>query len=152
MEETIYLACEPVINSTARKFCDDFPHLDYDEVRGEATIYALKAIRSYNPNRGTKIETWIVTVVLRGLIDKTKRGFHSNLTKSAFPVTEIEPHYRSPFNLRLLMSEVSRDASKAIHLAVSESLGKCVLKQVLADLGWTQKRIAKAFQEVSEAL
>lgn len=152
-EGALYLTHEPIIAYAARAFCEKFPHLDYEEVRGEANIHAVHAIRSYRPEQGTKIETWIVFVIHRGLIDKTKRGFHSNLAKAAFPpYTGADPQARSRFNLRMLMNEVSEDARKTINLVIREELGKGLLKQVLSDLGWTKKRIEETFNEIREAL
>lgn len=152
-EGALYLKCEPIIAAAAHRFCLKFPHMDYDEVRGEANLFALEAIRSYDPRLKTKIETWITYVIKRRLIDKTKRGFQANLTRAAFPkYSGVEMPSKSSFSLRRFMSEVSDDACRMIHLVVTEEVGRCALREIFLDLGWTKHRIEQAFTEIREAL
>lgn len=148
MNETeLFIQHEQQVFSIAHRFCSRYPHLEFEEVVGDAILHTVEAIRTWKPAKAA-LTTWINRVVWCNLLDTAKRDRWQKL--EALPNSDFERPRR--FDYRRFLFEISEDAAAVVIIAVSNNTTRGVLRQVLADLGWTKYRIQKTFEEIREAL
>lgn len=151
-EATLYLEHERLVYSIAYQFCLRHRHLELEEIQREAVVFALEAIRTYTTNHVARLSTWISRVVRCGLIEKTRGNRWQRYAVQSWPIWNEDVPQNSDFDYRRFLFEISGDAASAIKIALGNNFTRGVLRQVLADLGWSKFRIQKTFEEVRESL
>lgn len=133
--------------------------VSYDDIMAEANWIYMKAVRSYNPNQGS-LKKRIAYKIWWGLKGFQKRTFHyeSFFDRSSYhdldnSVIELW------FDYKQFLDELSEDAAFVAKTAVSlfsfkKRMGKKrkMLLKYLANLGWSDKRIQKSFDELKEVI
>jgi len=156
------------IKSIVYKSSAQFLHLyggNFKELVSQANVACIKAWNTYDPERGTKISTWVKFVVDRELIENLRK----NLAKKRNPpissdnnIEQVISPYKT-FDLGEFLRDLSDDARTVIELLLTMPNDLAfltrrpkqtwtVLVRELVRMKWTKQRISKIYKEISEAL
>lgn len=153
-EGAIYLSTWPMICKLVDKFRRSNKELDRYELRGEAAIFTLKAIRSFKPDKGMKISSWIYRVVQQKLEQRAQWAtWRQRMAKSTYVEGEERHNHPYPGYVQSLTFQVSEEAKSAILLATHTGMRKRELsKTLLQEFGWERSLLKKVFEEIKECL
>lgn len=166
-ESAVYTKCQKIIRHTAAQFSRTFGY-NLEDILSLCDELFVTAIRKYNPDKGTKVETWVRTRLWFGMLDKlrgdTRKRKH--LTQQDIEPDEIA-EIPSDFNVKILLSDISEKAKKMISEVINPSSGmrsrleaqgmkKSLKSQYLTalseSLGLSPLEFRKAYNEIREAL
>lgn len=144
---------------------------DLDDLMGQANLIFIAALDSYNSNRRTKLSTWIAFKIKRGLYDYMRQGNgYKPTTRIDDDFVEKFPATNKNFSVMELLDEMEQDAYIVLQLFLEtprdvmvnilnkngridhvQSAVQNRLRNRLRQMGWTVKRIRKAFEELKNA-
>lgn len=172
-EET-YFDVSDMLDATTKKFMRRFNRFpdQYEELRADANTYYLEAYRSFRSDGGLSFRRWVFKRVWFGLLDSIrKEAFRAaRLKKNPLPDENELPTHQQKFSLLELLDELSEDARTIVELVLDPPLDvrlhvECrrqkkttrnnvvaSFREYLRDLGWSARRIADSFDEISAAL
>jgi DNA-directed RNA polymerase specialized sigma24 family protein len=152
MDETLLITSQQMLlHKIANRFASSYC-LDAEEVFQELQVIALKAIRSWQPERGRNLTSWIWKIAYQRLNERLE----SPKFREQYGLKGPEPDACAPakgFSLSRLLLDVSEDAADVIRLVLNEgSRDKGYIQSLLYGLGWSQEQMRSVFQEIREAL
>lgn len=150
--------CAEIAKQVSKSFYKSNPHLNYDDIVGEALDAMIHAIDTHDPIKGRSLHSWIGFIVHREL-RKTFKGFESELE---FLDYFTESTIYNPERIAIFKETVENfsDASKQILLIIfngelpttcsGKNEVKRELKNKLREYGFAWNKIQKAFSELRE--
>jgi hypothetical protein len=153
-EDALFLSIQDLVWRVVHSWCYRTTNLDPEEVFGDCMPSVVRAIRSYNPERGA-LTTFVHHHVTNHLMAysglRRWRARHSR--KQVFPAGEIRLVEVSSFNLEEAVEALSPRARWLVHVALKWGLRKSRLVKKLRDeFAWETSEVKRVFQEIREAL
>jgi hypothetical protein len=96
------LSVQGSIHKVVNLYAQRFPHLDREELLGEAQIPALLAVRSYNPSKA-HLSSWVSTCVWRHLSMSVKNATWQRRVRTCSTSTVKEVPDKEKFSLETLI-------------------------------------------------
>lgn len=144
---------------------------DLDDLKAQANLIFIHAVDDYDSSKGAKISTWIAYRIKKRLLDYMRSGYvpiHSSIGLEDDDDFNFESKSNENLSIIELLDEMEHDAHIILYLflntpkEVIESVfndknfrldhagGKMRnrLRNRLRQMGWTIRRIKKAFAEV----
>ncbi len=143
--------------------------LPFEDLRSVADFYYVKAYKSYRPDCGAKLITWVGFVVTKQLQTHLKKEFRFKNTHQLCEINEDIVGFTTNSSFLLELREFcGEDANLIVDLLldsnsdlqvllkwrtkgknVTRTKAKQVLIEHLEDIGWTKDRIAQSFEEIA---
>lgn len=132
---------------------------DDDERTSDAHWLFLKALRSYNPAKGT-FRVWLQYTMRKGFLESfEKRANRHRILNRVADYDVSERPDSSEDRLQRFLFDLSDDAASVVRLALQppeETVYTVGLRRRLIrgliDKGWTGSRILRAFREIKQAI
>lgn len=151
-EETALQETKNIVHGLSNDLCKRLPQLSYEDVRGEAALNALAAIRKYDPCLGTQLSTWVYRFVQARLSSSSRsRLWQERNSNSIHQPLDSPPLARQSFDLSQFLWQLSEDAREAVKIALHLETRASLIARLRSN-GWHAKRINRVFREVREAL
>lgn len=143
---------------------------DFEELKAVANLIFPQAIEAYNPQHGTKIQSWVMLQIERGLLMMLRKQMRDTANASAYAEAKVyagathEDHHEKWIDLQ---DGLSAHADYLLKLCtdtppnLKEQLSKqtfpnrsadAVIRQWLTRANWTLKQIKESFDEIRKAL
>jgi len=158
-----------LVSETAYRFWKTYGG-DLDDLKAQANLIFIHAVDDYDSSR-SQLTTWLVFRINKRLLDYMRRGYvptHSSIGDGHDDDFQFELKSNKNFSVMELLDEMEQDACIVLCLflntpkEVVETIfnnknfrldhtgGKMRnrLRSRLRQLGWTMKRIRKAFEEI----
>lgn len=150
----VYEDCRPVVDKAARSFARA-RRLETAEIQAEANYQFLRAYARHDPAR-QDIKDYSRYFVRKNLLERARKIARRGAKLGRrVPLTAVPPA-GVRFDLRLFMTDLSREARLAVRLALGLDGRPCharhKLVRELAELGFGSQEIADVFREIREAL
>jgi Sigma-70 region 2 len=146
---------QAIIGGLVRRFHHRWPGLDRQELHSEAQPVALRAIRSYDPEKGMSLTSWVHLWVLRFFQTGSRdRAWRRRFSRQAhLHLTDDYPETLR-FNLDRLLLEISEDAATAVYLSIRHGFTnrRDLIDCLLNEFGWAEEQVTAVFREVRRML
>ena len=162
-----YIDMKGFISGTAYRFWIIYGG-DLDDLKSQANLIFINAVDDFDSSKGTKLSTWIVYKIQKRLLDYMRNGYLPTHTSIDELFDEIESKPNENFSVMELLDELEQDAHIVLQLfldtprevilnifedknfRLDHTGGKVRnrLRNRLRQMGWTIKRIRKAFEEI----
>lgn len=154
--EVAYESVRPIVDAMVNSYAARCPNADREEVRSLGGLAFAKAWDSYDPDHGTKLESWVHSWLSWTL----PKAFPTRRRVAAFSDIGLKPEREAEdtgFDLANLLADLSDDAATVIRLALdrpekTKGHKRHGLVRALQGMGWHGRRIAESFSEIREAL
>ena len=134
--------------------------LDFEDLKSEATLAYLKALKTFNPEKGTLITTWVYSNIKSALIRYSKS--ENNFKHGPLPDYLLD----DSFNRKIKFQNVIEAASPDVHsiyeiilkrpnyfLQFNSRKARRVIRDILREnKKWSMPRIWKAIREMKMCL
>jgi hypothetical protein len=133
--------------------------LEWEELFQEASLGYCLALKSFDPNRGQKLTTYVwmsVACTMFNYIKKTKK-FNDHSSSTAVESLWDRPANDTAFETSSFLSSLTKDAQEIVNLILNfpEIFGKESSKEaqthivnILQARGWEKKKIAYAMKNI----
>ena len=152
LEKDHYQSVKKLIYSICHRFRKKYGG-DWEELESEANYYYVLACKGWDEKKG-KFSTHLTWKVWFGLLDMVRERARKSKRIEQLDFRKMAT--RIHFDVNQFHMELSKDAVTVAKMAVGDFGNvdgrKWEITKVLLDLGWSGKRIAKAFKEIGEAL
>lgn len=169
LEET-YKDVQKLIFATAWDFWNIYGG-SIDDLIGQANLIFIEALDDYDSSRGTKLTTWVAFRIKKGMLDYRRNQNRNKYKPTYFSIVErplkIYPLSDKEFSVMELLDELGQDAHIVLQLFFDtpreimvdirnshqridyvQAAVRNRLRNRLRQMGWTMKRIRKAFDEI----
>jgi len=148
--DTIYREFENMLHNLVWRTSEKYPEICTEELLCEANFLFLKAVETHDESR-SKLGTWINNTVTVGLNDFSRR--HDNCHKRYYAELP-EVSARSETSLQDVLEKFEGDAMTVVSLVLTapEEFTRGMVREILKDMGWVERRIAKCLSTIRAAV
>ena len=165
-----YADMRGLVSETAYRFWRNHGG-DLDDLKAQANLIFIYAVDDYDSSKGTKISTWVAYRIKKRLLDYMRSGYvpnHNSIGDEHDDDFQFESKSNENFSVMELLDEMEQDARIVLCLFLNtpkevlltifddknfrlDHTGGCMrnrLRNRLRQMGWTIRRIRKAFDEI----
>lgn len=174
-KEETFLELRQLISYTVHKF-NQTHSLRYDDAHSTANLAFIMAYNNYDPNKGTVFSSWVVTKVIKGLLEDVRQmvrnrsfKFNTILEDELLLEVAVQSNYgQSLIDLLDTLEAEDPDADYVANLALDPpqeivnflnrygaftgSNYRIAIRWYLQEKGWSKERIKEAFQNIKDKL
>lgn len=149
MEET-YQKFERMIHKAVHTTAEKFPGVCKEELLCEGHYTFMMAVESFDASQGS-MSTWLHQKLYGRLHNYATRGAWVRKKEGA-EMPEISAP--SEASRQDLLKRFGDDAQTAVEIALTapEDLSRGMLREILKDMGWVERRIRRCFREIRAEL
>jgi len=144
--DELYAQFERMIHGLVLNTSSKYPHICREELLCEGNYLFLQAVETYDDSQST-LSTWVTVKVGGGLRNyATLRDFHQKKCGEELPELPAKAEaYRQD-----LLNRFGDDARMVVNMVLTapEEFTKGMVREILKDMGWVERRICECFRVI----
>jgi DNA-directed RNA polymerase specialized sigma subunit len=137
-----------IVHQVSHSFYRKHPHIEYDEIVAEACLIMIKAIETFDPEKGRSLNSWIGFMIHRNL----KKVFADEMDSVEYDDGMYNCNRFDPeriFFFKESLNSLSNASKEVIQMIFHQDIStKKEIKQALRTKGFAWNKIQKAFCEL----